>query len=68
VAGFDDTPLSQHVWPTLTTVRQPVVEMARQATLQLIDRIRKRGQTHPGGPSAMYCSLVIRNSTGRAPT
>ena len=67
VAGFDDTPLSRHVWPTLTTVRQPVQEMARQATMQLIDRIRKRGQSHAGGPSAMYCSLVIRDSTGPAP-
>ena len=67
VAGFDDTPLSRHVWPSLTTVRQPVREMARQATTQLIDRIRKRGQGRSAGPSAMYCSLVIRDSTGRAP-
>lgn len=67
VAGFDDTPLSRHVWPPLTTVRQPVQEMARQATMQLIDRIRKRGQSQPAGPSAMYCSLVIRESTGAAP-
>jgi len=68
VAGFDDTPLSRHVWPPLTTVRQPVQEMARQATMQLIDRIRKRGQSQSAGPSAMYCSLVIRDSTGLAPT
>jgi LacI family transcriptional regulator len=67
VAGFDDTPLSRHVWPPLTTVRQPVQEMARQATMQLIDRIRKRGLSQPSGPSAMYCSLVIRESTGAAP-
>ena len=67
VAGFDDTPLSRHVWPPLTTVRQPVREMAKQATMQLIDRIRKRGQSQSTGPSAMYCSLVIRESTGAAP-
>jgi len=67
VAGFDDTPLSRHVWPSLTTVRQPVQEMARQATMQLIDRIRKRGLSEGPGPSAMYCSLVIRDSTGAAP-
>ena len=67
VAGFDDTPLSRHVWPSLTTVRQPVQEMARQATMQLIDRIRKRGLSEGAGPSAMYCSLVIRDSTGAAP-
>jgi LacI family transcriptional regulator len=67
VAGFDDTPLSQYVWPSLTTVRQPVSDMARLATLQLIDRIRKRGQTNKPAVSAMFCSLVIRESTGKAP-
>jgi hypothetical protein len=41
--------------------------MARQATMQLIHRIRKRGLSEATGPSAMYCSLVIRDSTGAAP-
>ncbi|VVT21161.1 LacI family DNA-binding transcriptional regulator [Erythrobacter sp. EC-HK427] len=36
VVGFDDTPLSSHVWPSLTTVRWPIVEMARVAALKLI--------------------------------
>jgi LacI family transcriptional regulator len=67
VAGFDDTPLSRHVWPPLTTVRQPVAEMSRLATLLLIDQIRKRGQTVQVGTPAMFCSLVIRESTGAAP-
>lgn len=31
VAGFDDTLLATRVWPALTTVRQPVAAMARQA-------------------------------------
>ena len=35
VAGFDDTPLAQLVWPPLTTVRQPVRELAYAATNQL---------------------------------
>lgn len=35
VAGFDDTPLAQLVWPPLTTVRQPVRELAYAATDQL---------------------------------
>ena len=67
VAGFDDTPLSQYVFPSLTTVRQPVADMARLATLQLIDQIRKRGQSGHAGNTAMFCSLVIRDSTGKAP-
>ena len=40
VAGFDDTELAGIVWPTLTTVHQPVYEMAYRATDLLIDRIK----------------------------
>jgi len=36
VIGFDDTPTAAHVWPPLTTVRWPIVAMARAATLRLI--------------------------------
>ncbi|MEM7703168.1 MAG: LacI family DNA-binding transcriptional regulator [Pseudomonadota bacterium] len=38
VIGFDDTPLSSHIWPALTTVRWPIVEMARMAARKLIAR------------------------------
>ncbi|MHA7819854.1 MAG: LacI family DNA-binding transcriptional regulator [Erythrobacter sp.] len=37
IVGFDDTPLSSHVWPNLTTVRWPIAEMARTAARKLID-------------------------------
>ena len=36
IVGFDDTPLSSHVWPSLTTVRWPIVDMARTAAKKLI--------------------------------
>lgn len=36
IVGFDDTPLSSHVWPALTTVRWPIVEMAETAARKLI--------------------------------
>ncbi|ESQ85778.1 hypothetical protein AEAC466_00975 [Asticcacaulis sp. AC466] len=31
VIGFDDAPISSAVWPALTTVRQPYLEMARRS-------------------------------------
>lgn len=36
IVGFDDTPLSSHVWPALTTVRWPIAEMAKSAAHKLI--------------------------------
>ena len=42
VAGFDDTPLATTVWPPLTTVRQPIAEMAREAVRLLVEQIRGR--------------------------
>ncbi len=38
IVGFDDTPLSEHVWPALTTVRWPIAEMAQVAARKLISR------------------------------
>jgi len=36
VAGFDDTTLARTVWPALTTIHQPMAELARTATEILI--------------------------------
>ncbi len=38
VVGFDDAPLASLVWPPLTTVRQPVAEMAQAAVDMLVLR------------------------------
>lgn len=60
VAGFDDTPLASRLWPPLTTIRQPIREMARTAALCLMERLS--GQpTQP--PASFGCELVIREST-----
>ena len=39
VVGFDDTPLSDIMWPPLTTVHQPIKEIARRAADLLIRRV-----------------------------
>jgi LacI family transcriptional regulator len=38
VVGFDDSWIAQSVWPYLTTIHQPIAEMAEKATQMLIDR------------------------------
>jgi LacI family transcriptional regulator len=42
VCGFDDTDIARSIWPELTTIRQPISEMASVATSLLVDRVRGR--------------------------
>jgi len=42
ICGFDDTAIATMIWPPLTTVRQPIGDMARQATELLGQAIRAR--------------------------
>lgn len=42
VCGFDDTQLATTIWPELTTIRQPISDMARQAVNLLVGLIRNR--------------------------
>lgn len=65
VAGFDDIPLAGQYWPSLTTIRQPTHEMARQATELLIKRLR--GTLPEEIKRVLVSELVIRDSTGPAP-
>ncbi|MBG0824512.1 LacI family DNA-binding transcriptional regulator [Planomonospora sp. ID91781] len=60
VVGFDDLPLAQSAWPSLTTVRQPLQEMAALATRMVV-------ASGPGAPEAkrveLATELVVREST-----
>ena len=42
VVGFDDTAISAAIWPQLTTVRQPISEIARRAVKLLSDNNQKK--------------------------
>lgn len=44
ICGFDDTTIATQVWPPLTTVHQPVREMGRRATEELLLRVLNRGE------------------------
>ena len=61
VVGFDDTPLASRMWPPLTTVRQPIREMAETAAGLLMDRLN--GKTPPLPEQPFACEIVIREST-----
>ncbi len=61
VMGFDDAPLAPHSSPPLTTVRHPIDEIARAATVALLEFIDNGAvivsKMFPG-------ELVVRKSTG----
>lgn len=61
VVGFDDTPVAQQVWPALTTVKQPIENMAQTATALLIDILRKKPDNNI--VQTFKCVLEIRDST-----
>ncbi len=64
IAGFDDSEVSRIAWPAITTVRQPVFEMAVAAADMVIAQLE-------GGTVEMRREhrheLVIRQSTGPVP-
>lgn len=60
VCGFDDTPIASHLFPALSTVRQPTADMGRIATQQLIDRIRSPGA---GRMVTVEHAVLVREST-----
>jgi LacI family transcriptional regulator len=64
VAGFDDTPLAEQVWPPLTTVHQPVIRMATMAAEKLITDITGDRETGAMDQvSLMPYELIIRASS-----
>lgn len=62
IVGFDNVPLSSVSTPTITTVRQPVQELAAEATKTLIRLIDgEEVQPTPDLPT----ELIVRDSTTR---
>jgi LacI family transcriptional regulator len=60
VIGFDDTPIAAHIWPPLTTVRWPIVSMARSAARKLFGDIA--GTAEAAEPTMLPSTLVKRGS------
>lgn len=61
VVGYDDLDVARWVGPTLTTVEQPLMEMAEQATRLVL--ALSRGERPSSTRMDLAVSLVVREST-----
>lgn len=65
VAGFDNVPLSEYLWPPLTTVDQNFSQIGQALVSTLIGQIRN-GTAGASARTVIPTELVIRASTGPA--
>ena len=66
VVGFDDIQSAAYATPSLTTVRQPLLEMGKRGAQVLLERIANREQEFPA-EITMTPEFVVRESTGPVP-
>lgn len=66
VTGFDDIPMAALAAPGITTVRQPVVELAAEATQLLSRRLAGQGEG-PQRAIRLAPELVVRESSAPRP-
>ncbi len=66
VIGFDDIPIAAAMYPSVTTIAQPIAEMARLGVDLLLRRIR--GPDAPFERLVLPTRLVPRESTASPPT
>ena len=64
IAGFDDSEVARITWPRITTIRQPVFEMAVSATSMLLDRLA--GEAVPAATRHQH-QLMERESVAPVP-
>jgi len=63
IVSFDDFPLAPYLHPPLTTFRQPLRDMARQAAERLMQLISSRAQERR--VELVPCPLIVRRSVAR---
>ena len=61
VTGFDDTAAAAFMWPGLTSVRQPLDEVARVLVDLMVHRLSNPAE--PPRTKLLHPQLVVRNST-----
>lgn len=64
IVGFDDTAIATNIWPELTTIRQPISQMAESAVELLLGRLRNREPSAPEtNEQVLPFELVLRESS-----
>lgn len=63
ISGFDDSPVASHIWPLMTSVRQPVREMAAMAVNLILDV----NSSTTGEVQLFEAQIIERESVGPAP-
>ncbi len=61
IAGFDDVALSRQVWPSMTTIKQPICEIAKAGTHLLLEILN--GKELAQISHEIPTTLIIRKST-----
>lgn len=64
ILGFDDSPLASLIWPSLTSIKQPVEEMAESAVKLLVKFINSGVSNNI---KLHNCDLTIRHSIKKLP-
>ena len=59
IVGFDDSPIAKHIWPRLTTVKQPISELADIATFNLLKMLSDNSLNIN---QQLQCEITIRES------
>ena len=59
VTGFDDTPMSEVIWPPLTTIRQPIKDIAERAVRMMMESPVDGAAQY----DALQHELVVRKSS-----
>lgn len=64
ICGFDDSLMATTIWPELTTIHQPIIDMSRTAVTMLVEKIKARRaeQPSPSQHLLLEFKLVKRES------
>ena len=63
IAGFDDTPVSEIVWPPLTTVHQPLKKIAARAVERLVSILQNGNSDSTPKNMIIDFDIMVRQST-----